>query len=160
MELLDAPVSGGGTGAAQGTLTVMVGGSDSALSLVRPILESYAGLIVHLGEVGCGQNAKLVNNTLMAAHVALAHYSLQVADCLGVDRTALADLVRVSSGRSFGFDVYARQPNPAAFQHGAKLLLKDVLLLDDALDEKSSFMPIRQLTLPLIESIANLTDAE
>lgn len=157
--LLDAPVSGGGTGAAQGTLTVMVGGCASTLDAARPIVESYAGLIVHLGGIGCGQQAKLVNNTLMAAHVAIAHHALQLAEALGMDRDALVKLVNVSSGRSFGFDVYARQESPSAFQHGAQLLLKDVLLLESALEghskDHADFSSIRDLTLPFIHSILN-----
>lgn len=161
LHLLDAPVSGGGSGAAQGTLTVMVGGAESALDTVRPILESYAGLIIHLGDVGCGQNAKLVNNTLMAAHVTIAHHALQVAEALGIEKSALTELVKVSSGRSFGFDVYARQESPSAFQHGAKLLLKDVLLLESAVQDQQAdqqnFLSIRELTLPFIQSIADLT---
>lgn len=160
IELLDAPVSGGGAGAASGNLTVMVGGSETALTAVRPILESYAGMIVHLGAVGCGQNAKLVNNTLMAAHVAIAHYGLQVADSLGIDRSSLVELVKVSSGRSFGFEVYARQESPSAFKHGASLLAKDVLLLEESLADKSDLSPIRDLALLFMESIADLPDTK
>src|SRR3546814_14937896 len=71
--------------------------------------------------VGAGQSAKLVNNTLMASHFAIAHHALVAGEQLGIDRQALAELVAISSGRSFGFDVYARQPSLAAFAHGAKL---------------------------------------
>ena len=155
IQVLDAPVSGGGGGAANGTLTVMVGGSEAALATVKPVLQSFASLIIHLGEVGCGQNAKLVNNTLMAAHVAIAHYGLQVADELGINRESLIELVNASSGRSFGFEIYARQKTPSAFKHGASLLAKDVQLLDNALDNKTSLLPIRELALPLMKSIAN-----
>ncbi len=131
--LIDAPVSGGGQGAAAGTLTVMVGGEADAVEAARPVFETFAGLIVHLGKVGAAQTAKLVNNSLMAAHVALAHAALESGHALGIDRQALADLIKVSSGRSFGFDVYARKPTPGAFAHGAKLLAKDIGLLGQLL---------------------------
>jgi 3-hydroxyisobutyrate dehydrogenase len=59
----------------------------------------------------------------------LAHAAMDSGASLGIDRSALADLIKVSSGRSFGFEVYARLPQPAAFAHGAGLLVKDVNLL-------------------------------
>lgn len=133
--LIDAPVSGGGAGAAAGTLTVLVGGDAETVAAVRPVFETFAGLIAHLGAVGAGQMAKLVNNALMAAHVAIAHNGLEAAMALGIDRAAFIELVRVSSGRSFGFDVYAQLPSPAAFKPGAALLAKDVRLLGETLSE-------------------------
>lgn len=151
LALIDAPVSGGGEGAAAGTLTVMVGGEAGAVAAARPVFESFAGLIVHLGDVGAGQMAKLVNNALMAAHVAIAHQGIAAADALGLDREALVELVKVSSGRSFGFDVYARQPTPAAFKHGAKLLAKDVHLLGKALGDDPSFTAFSELAMPFLQ---------
>ncbi|MCE7796238.1 NAD(P)-dependent oxidoreductase [Sphingobium sufflavum] len=129
VHFLDAPVSGGGPAAAAGTLTVMCGGSEDAFTQARPVLESFAGALVHLGPAGAGQRAKIVNNALMAANMGLAHAALSAGEALGIDRKALADLIKVSSGRSFGFEVYARLPTPAAFAHGAPLLIKDVNLL-------------------------------
>lgn len=151
LSLLDAPVSGGGEGAAAGKLTVMVGGDQAVLAVARPVFEAFAGSIVHLGDVGAGQTAKLVNNALMAAHVAIAHKGLAAAEALGIDRHALIDLVKVSSGRSFGFDVCARMPNPSAFNHGAKLLQKDVRLLGEALNGDPSFTVFRDVTAPFFE---------
>ena len=143
LELLDAPVSGGGQGAADGTLTVMVGGNAQVLEAVRPVLDTFAGLIIHLGEVGAGQMAKLVNNNMMAANLAIAHHGLEAAESLGIDRQAFAELVKVSSGRSFGFEVCARLPNPQAFAHGARLLEKDVRLLGETITESPCYDAIR-----------------
>jgi 3-hydroxyisobutyrate dehydrogenase len=134
LTLVDAPVSGGGSAASAKTLTVMLGGSDEAVAALKPLLEAFAGLIVHLGGVGAGQNAKLINNALMAANMANAHNALCSADALGIDRAVLAQLVAVSSGRSMGFDICARQPSLASFIHGAKLLSKDVRLLSETLE--------------------------
>lgn len=133
IELLDAPVSGGGPAAAAGTLTVMCGGTESAFANAQPVLETFAAKIVLLGPAGAGQRAKIVNNALMAAHMGLAFSALGMAGELGVDRAALSDLIKHSSGRSFGFEVFARLPAPEAFAHGAKLLLKDVNLLGSIL---------------------------
>jgi 3-hydroxyisobutyrate dehydrogenase-like beta-hydroxyacid dehydrogenase len=128
--LIDAPVSGGGPAAAEGKLTVMVGGSADAVEASRAVFETFASMIVHLGQVGAGQMAKLVNNTLMTANMGLAHHALASGEALGIDRSALVDLIKASSGRSFGFEVYARLPSPSAFAHGGALLAKDVGLLN------------------------------
>jgi 3-hydroxyisobutyrate dehydrogenase-like beta-hydroxyacid dehydrogenase len=133
LALIDAPVSGGGPGAAAGTLAVMVGGETAAVAAARPVFETFANLIVHLGGVGAGQSAKLVNNALMAAHVALGWRALEAGAALGIDRAALTELVKVSGGRSYGFEVAARLPRPNAFAHGARLLAKDVRLLGEVL---------------------------
>jgi 3-hydroxyisobutyrate dehydrogenase len=151
LSLIDAPVSGGGGGAAAGTLTVMVGGDAQVVAAARPVLETFAGLIVHLGAVGAGQKAKLVNNALMAANLAVAHYALTAAAELGIERAALIELVKVSSGRSYGFEVGSRMPNPAAFAHGAKLLAKDVRLLGETLGANASFACLRDVTTPFLD---------
>lgn len=129
IKFIDAPVSGGGGAAAAGTLTVMCGGTAEAFEQARPVLETFAGMLVLLGPAGSGQRAKIINNTLLAANMGLAHAALAAGESLGIGRAALADLIKASSGRSFGFDVYARLPTPAAFAHGAPLLLKDTRLL-------------------------------
>lgn len=152
--LLDAPVSGGGPAAAAGTLTVMVGGDPDIVAAARPIFETFAGLVVHLGAVGAGQAAKLVNNALMATQVALAHHALAAGAALGLDRAALIALVKASSGRSFGFEVYARLPEPAAFAHGAKLLDKDLRLLGELLAGDAAFEAFGSVAGPFLASLA------
>jgi len=153
LALIDAPVSGGSPAAAAGKLTVMVGGDAQTVAAARPVFETFAGLIVHLGGVGAGQMAKLVNNALMAAHLALAHHALAAGSALGIDRAALIELVKASSGRSFGFEVYARLPEPSAFAHGAKLLAKDVGLLGEALGADPSFAAFRDLATPFLDLV-------
>jgi 3-hydroxyisobutyrate dehydrogenase-like beta-hydroxyacid dehydrogenase len=151
LALVDAPVSGGGGGAAAGNLTVMVGGNSQDVDAVRPILETFAGLIVHLGGVGTGQVAKLVNNALMAANLAVSHHGIEAAAALGIDRDAFIELVKVSSGRSFAFEVRARMPSPAAFGHGAKLLAKDVRILGETLGDNPAFVAIRDVAEPFLK---------
>jgi 3-hydroxyisobutyrate dehydrogenase-like beta-hydroxyacid dehydrogenase len=151
--LIDAPVSGGGQGATARTLTVMVGGEAEAVAAARPVFESFAGLIIHLGPVGAGQNAKLVNNTLMAANMALADAALRVGGALNIDRAALIELIKVSTGRSFSFDVRARMADPSSFTHGAMLLAKDVSLLAAVLGDDPSFAPLRDAAMPFLDKI-------
>jgi 3-hydroxyisobutyrate dehydrogenase-like beta-hydroxyacid dehydrogenase len=154
--LVDAPVSGGGPGAAAGTLTVMVGGAEADVAAVRPVFETFSGLIAHLGGVGAGQLAKLVNNAQMAANMAIADAGLGAAAALGLDRAAYVDLVKASSGRSFGFDVRARLPDVALFGHGAKLLEKDVGLLSAVLENDPDVERLRAAAQLFLERIARL----
>ena len=142
--LIDAPVSGGAPAAAAGALTVMCGGSAAAFEAAKPVFECFGKLIVRVGgDVGAGQRAKLVNNALMAANMGLAHAALGAATALGIEREALVELIKQSSGRSFGFEVYARLPAPAAFSHGAALLVKDVNLLKRVLPEEQGAETLR-----------------
>jgi 3-hydroxyisobutyrate dehydrogenase-like beta-hydroxyacid dehydrogenase len=152
--IIDAPVSGGGPAAAAGTLTVMVGGEAAAVGAARPVFETFSGLIAHLGGVGAGQFAKLVNNSLMAANMALADAALGAGAALGLDRAALIELVKASSGRSYGFEVRARLSDIARFGHGAKLLAKDVGLLTTVLSHEPCTATLRGAAEPFLEAIA------
>lgn len=135
LRFIDAPVSGGAPAAEAGTLTVMCGARQEAFDAALPVLRTFGKLVVLLGPAGAGQRAKIINNSLMAANMGLAHGAMAAADAMGVDRKALAELVKESSGRSFGFEVYARLPSPAAFQVGAPMLAKDVGLLKTVLPD-------------------------
>ncbi len=75
----------------------------------------------------------------------MAHHALQTADKLGIDREAFTRLVSVSSGNSYSFGVCARMPEPAAFQHGARLLDKDVGLLGQSMDDDPDYAVIRDV---------------
>lgn len=97
---IDAPVSGGVSGAEAGKLTVMVGGEAAALERARPILELFAGKIVHCGRVGAGDAVKAVNNALLAVHVWSTAEGLAALSKLGVDPAVALDVINSSSGRS------------------------------------------------------------
>jgi 3-hydroxyisobutyrate dehydrogenase len=153
--VLDAPVSGGEPMAKIGALTVMAGGDRAAFEAAKPVFETFGKVIVHLGDVGAGQRAKLVNNALMAAHMTVAHYALQAGAALDIDRAALIELIKASSGRSFGFETYARLPSPEVFAHGWALLDKDVGLLSELLRGDPSIAPIRDLAAPFLKSVQN-----
>lgn len=97
---LDAPVSGGTSGAVAGKLTVMVGGDAAVLERARPILELFAGKIVHCGPVGAGAAVKAVNNALLAVHIWSAAEGLAALSKMGVDATVALEVINGSSGRS------------------------------------------------------------
>lgn len=144
IRVIDAPVSGGAPGAQAGTLTLMLGGDADVIAMATPVFESFGRLIVHLGAVGAGQQAKLINNTLLAANIGLADMALETGACLGIDADSLLSLLLESSGRSFGLGVRGRMTHPTDFLHGASLLKKDVDLLGQVIGtENPSFVALR-----------------
>lgn len=98
--LVDAPVSGGVWGAAEGTLTIMCGGDRSAYDQALPALEAMGKRIHHLGPSGTGQVAKLANNMLVAIHTAAAAEAFVLGVKGGVDPQALLDIIANSAGDS------------------------------------------------------------
>ncbi len=137
--VIDAPVSGGGFAAAEGKLTVLVGGDDENYEKCRAELETFGGNVIHLGPLGSGLIAKLVNNTLHAAHYALARDAMVAGTRLGLDEHALGRALSVSSGNSFslntavavgGFGVLAPMVGP--------LLRKDIGIFDRLTGERDA----------------------
>ncbi len=135
LQLIDAPVSGGSPAAEAGTLTVMCGGRREAFDAAEPVFRTFGRLVVLLGPAGAGQRAKIVNNAMLSAHMGVAMAALEAAEALAIDRRAMIELVKASSGNSFGFEVFARLPSPAMFKVGAPMLLKDMNLLNAILPE-------------------------
>jgi len=152
--LIDAPVSGGAPAAKAGTLTVMIGGDAAAVAAARPVFQTFGTTLAHLGGVGAGQLAKLVNNLLMAANMALADAALGASVTLGLDAAALTELVKVSSGRSYGFEVRTRLPNIGLFADGGKLLAKDVGLLASLLINDPGCAVLKGAAEPFLHRIA------
>lgn len=131
VSVLEAPVSGGAPAAQAGTLTVMSAGEAEVLEQARPVLQTFSNRIIHLGDHGAAQAAKLINNSLLAANLALAHQALAAGEQLDLDRASLIELLQASSGRSFGLEVLSRQPSLQGFANGASLADK-VRLLSEA----------------------------
>ncbi len=104
VSVIDAPVSGGGPAAAEGRLLVMAGGDAGMVERCRPVFQTYADPIVHLGELGSGQTTKLLNNLLFTANLGTAATALSLANALGVDPNRLAEVVGRSSGNSFALN--------------------------------------------------------
>ena len=95
---LDAPVSGGVKGAVAGTLAFMVGGEGEALERARPVLEPMAGKIIHCGDSGAGQAAKLCNNMLLAVQQIAVGEAFVLAEKLGLSAQSLFDVVTGATG--------------------------------------------------------------
>ena len=131
LRILDAPVSGGGHKAAARELLVMVGGDEATLDECRPILETFGNPVLHLGPLGAGQEAKLLNNTLFTAQLALAAEVFDVAAQRGLDQASVAQILATGSGRSFAADIVGGSGfNLDSMAAGAgTLLAKDVGIL-------------------------------
>ncbi|SEP23556.1 NAD(P)-dependent oxidoreductase [Trujillonella endophytica] len=131
--LIDAPVSGGGPGAEAKRLLVMVGGDAETLERVRPVFETYANPIVHLGPVGAGQRAKLINNLMLTANLGVLESAYALARSLSVDPEQLSTVLSHGSGNSFAVNVL-RGPDFVLGPMGAMagpLLQKDARLVVD-----------------------------
>lgn len=100
VEVIDAPVSGSIADATAGHITLLVGGSADALKRVEPAMSCYADPIIHLGPVGTGQGAKLVNNALLGVNVKLLIEAERIARTLGVPAGLLVNALVHSSGGS------------------------------------------------------------
>ena len=130
---LDAPVSGGSTGAQKATLTIMVGGEKATLERARPVLDAVGKQIYHLGPVGAGATAKLVNNMLGAINLAGAIEALVLGQKAGLDPRQLAEVINNSSGASRLFASAAEEILQRNFEPGFTIDLhhKDVCLATD-----------------------------
>lgn len=106
LTLVDAPVTGMDQRARDATLTIMFGGPPGLLEEIRPALEAMGNRIVHMGAVGSGQLAKLVNNLLFNTHLAALAEVLPMAVKLGLDPEKIAQVVNSGSGRSFASETF------------------------------------------------------
>jgi 3-hydroxyisobutyrate dehydrogenase-like beta-hydroxyacid dehydrogenase len=104
-EVLDAPVSGGTPAAAQGTLTIMVGGDAALLERCRPLLAAMGQTIVHVGAVGQGKVVKMVNQAMAAAHLVILGEAFALGVRCGADPRTLYEVVKTSSGYSRMMDL-------------------------------------------------------
>lgn len=101
---LDAPVSGGQSGAEQGVLTVMVGGEESAIDAARPAIESYAQRVKHLGPAGSGQLAKMVNQICIAGVIEGLAEGIHFAKRAGLDPAAVIEVISKGAAQSWQLD--------------------------------------------------------
>ena len=138
---LDAPVSGGVGGAKAATLTFMVGGSKTAFAHGKPVLERMGKRIVHCGEAGNGQVAKICNNMILAASMIAVGEAFVMGEKLGLSHQSLFDVVSASSGQCWALTSYCPVPGPVpaspannGYKPGfaAALMLKDLKLAREA----------------------------
>jgi len=150
-DFLDAPVSGGIAAAAGGNLTFMVGGSDAQFERARPFLEPMAKAVIHAGDLGAGQAAKICNNMILGATMAATCEAFVLAKKLGLDLQTFFDISSKASGQSWSMTSYAPVPGvgpdtPADHDYeggfAAALMLKDLKLAADAARSVGAYTPM------------------
>jgi 3-hydroxyisobutyrate dehydrogenase-like beta-hydroxyacid dehydrogenase len=101
--MLEAPVSGGTSRAKDGTIVIMVGGDPETFEQQLPLLKSFSGEVVHVGAIGMGSTAKLINNMLAFCNSAAAAEALMIGKRAGIDLHKLDSVIRNASGMSSGY---------------------------------------------------------
>jgi 3-hydroxyisobutyrate dehydrogenase-like beta-hydroxyacid dehydrogenase len=101
--MLEAPVSGGTSRATDGTIVIMVGGDATTFEQQLPLLKSFSGEVIHVGEIGMGSTAKLINNMLAFCNAAAAAEALMIGKRSGIDLRKLDAVIRNASGMSSAY---------------------------------------------------------
>ena len=148
---VDAPVSGGVSGATAGTLSFIVGGEAASFERAKPFLEAMGKNIFHAGAAGAGQIAKMCNNMLLSVLMAGTAEALQLGIDNGLDPKVLSDIMVKSSGRNWTLEIYNPVPGvmegvPSSndYQGGfmVDLMNKDLGLALGAADSGESMVPM------------------
>jgi len=150
-DFLDAPVSGGIAAAASGNLTFMVGGTNEQFERAKPFIEPMAKAVIHAGELGAGQAAKICNNMILGATMAATCEAFVLAKKLGLDLQTFFDISSKASGQSWSMTSYAPVPGvgpdtPADHDYeggfAAALMLKDLKLAEEAAQSVGAYTPM------------------
>ncbi len=141
---LDAPVTGGTEGAKAGTLSVLVGGAAADLERARPLLEVIGRSISHFGPVGCGQEAKAVNQVLVAGSYAAVAEALALAQRLGLPQAQLVEALKHGAAGSWALEHRSRQMIENTYPLGFRLALhhKDLTIALEAAADQQLDLPI------------------
>ena len=164
---VDAPVSGGIAAANAGTLTFMVGGTDEGFARAEPILAKMGKAVIHAGDAGAGQGAKICNNMLLGASMIATCETLALAQKLGLDPQKFFDIASVSSGQCWSLTSYAPLPGvgpttPADNDYkggfAAALMLKDLRLAMEAAASVEAEVPMGSKARELYEAFVAADD--
>lgn len=161
---VDAPVSGGVAGAAAGTLTFMVGGDQKAFSAAQAILVAMGQKIIHTGDAGNGQAAKICNNMILGISMIAVSEAFTLAKQLGLAPEKLFEVVSNSSGQCWAMTKYVPVPGildnvPANNDYkpgfAAAMMLKDLLLSQDSAESVHITTPLGAKTAELYQHFIN-----
>lgn len=141
---LEAPVSGGVPGAEAATIAIMVGGEEALYEECHPLFQSFSARTIHMGEIGAGSVAKLVNNMVCLATMAVCAEGLMIAASAGVSLDRLDEVIKSSSGDSFAYRALTRKVSQRDFSANFSLDLayKDMGLADDLATENGVPTPM------------------
>lgn len=148
LKLVDAPVSGGVPRAKDGSLAIMIGGDAASVAAAKPVLACMGSKLFEVGSLGCGHAMKCLNNFLAATSFAAAAEAVTVGRKFGLDPEVIADVVNVSTGRSFASEMLIKQHLlSGTFGTGFALglLAKDVKIAADLARQIGVNAPVGQL---------------
>jgi len=156
VDYLDAPVSGGETGAIEGSLTIMAGGEDNAFSRAHPLFEQLGKRITHMGPSGAGQTTKLANQIAVALTLEAAAEALLFAAEGGLDQGKVLEAIGAGAAASWqlsnlGPKIIARDFRPGFF---VKLIRKDLRLITEAALQSGIALPGLQLMTSMFNATA------
>lgn len=159
--MVDAPVSGGVAAAAGGSLTFMVGGSVGAFRVAEPILESMGKAIIHAGDAGTGQAAKICNNMILGVTMIATAEAFVLGEKLGLDHQKLFEIASKASGQNWSLTSYCPVPGPVPsspanqdYKPGftTAMMLKDLKLSQDAAETTGAETPLGRGAMQLYEA--------
>ena len=147
-DFLDAPVTGGVEGATHGTLAIMVGGRLGSLEKIRPLLETIAAKIIHMGDVGMGQSAKAVNQVLCAGINEAVTEALAFGDHLGLDMEKVIEAIKGGAAGNWFLDKRGKSMIEGRFSPGFKLglHLKDLEIVATMAQDLGITLPLTETT--------------
>ncbi|MBF9003553.1 MULTISPECIES: 3-hydroxyisobutyrate dehydrogenase [Vibrio] len=157
---VDAPVSGGVTGAQNAKLTFMVGGEQDAIDVVLPLLDIMGQKAVNCGGPGAGQSAKICNNLILGINIVAVSEAFALAEKLGLSSEALFDVASTSTGQCWALTTYCpvpglvpTSPSNNNYKPGAPatMLLKDLRLAQDAAKSSDACTPLGNHTIDIFE---------
>ncbi len=152
---IDAPVTGGTEGARAGRLSVLVGGAPEQLERARPLLEVLGSAITHFGPVGAGQEAKAVNQVLVAGSYAAVAEALSLAERLGLDRHQVVEALKGGAAGSWALEHRSAPMINDHFPLGFKLALhrKDLAIALEAAAAQELELPVSQLVAAMEDAL-------
>ena len=150
-DMLDAPVSGGVSGAEAASLTFMVGGEAEIFARAQPVLAAMGRTIVHAGPAGNGQAAKICNNMILGISMIAVCEAFSLAERLGLEAQTLFDISSKSSGQCWALTSYCPVPGPVPASPAnrdyapgftAAMMLKDLRLAQQAAGATATATPL------------------
>ena len=155
IKALDAPVSGGETGAIEGNLSIMVGGETADFDAVRPVLEAIGSTVVHVGPSGSGQTVKATNQLIVAGTIELLAEALVFLEAHSVDTQAAIKVLAGGLAGSRVLDRKAASMIARTFEPGFRVDLhhKDLGIVTAAAREAGVAIPLGAMAAQLMGAV-------
>ncbi|MDI6602230.1 MAG: 2-hydroxy-3-oxopropionate reductase [Thermoanaerobacteraceae bacterium] len=155
IRMVDAPVSGGEKGAIDGTLSIMVGGSEADFNECLPILKAMGDSVVRVGGIGSGNTAKLVNQIIVAGNIAVMSEAFALGVKAGADPEKVYEAIKGGLAGSRVLDAKLPEILKGNFNPGFKLKLhiKDLTNALDEAHEVGGFLPITSLMIEMMQNL-------